>query len=123
MTTNRLWCSTPALVSSLRSPTLPFPRASPTIPERGMLSPRGSLKRSRRERPGDDLNRLDPEHSTLRVGLIGMGSIATSLVDLVRGDSASPLTIVGALVRTVSSPRRVKVPMFNCVEHLLACEP
>lgn len=52
-----------------------------------------------------------------------MGTIATSLVSLVQGDPASPLSIVGALVRNVSAPRRVDVPLFDRLDGLFACGP
>ena len=58
-----------------------------------------------------------------RVGLIGLGTISTALVELVRQDSASPVEVVGALVRNTSSNRGVDVPVFNRLDDLLACKP
>ena len=59
----------------------------------------------------------------VRVGLIGLGTIATSLVELIGRDRATSLAVVGALVRDLSATRAVDIPLFDRWDALLACEP
>jgi aspartate dehydrogenase len=59
----------------------------------------------------------------LRVGLIGLGSIGQSAVDLVAHDKLSPIDFVAALVRDVHSPRAVAIPVVSNLAALLEFRP
>lgn len=59
----------------------------------------------------------------LRVGLIGLGTIGSSLAEMVRRDEASSIRIVGALVRDPRRDRDVDVRQVDSLEELLKLRP
>lgn len=59
----------------------------------------------------------------LRVGLIGLGAIGRALVDLIARDRASPLVVVGALVRDVVRHERDGVKTVASLSELMDLEP
>ncbi len=64
----------------------------------------------------------EPAPAPLRVGLIGCGTIARGLLDLLRPEDA--IEPVGALVRDLTKPRAADIPpTIDSVEALLAARP
>lgn len=59
----------------------------------------------------------------LRVGLIGLGAIGRSLIDLIDRDIASPLVVVGALVRDVVGHERDAVQAVGSLDELIHLAP
>lgn len=59
----------------------------------------------------------------LRVGLIGLGAIASRTAELVIADASSPLRLIGALVRDTRRPRPVDVPVVDSLPDLLDLRP
>lgn len=60
---------------------------------------------------------------TLRVGLIGLGAIGRSLIDLIERDLASPLVVVGVLVRDVVRHKGDGVQVVGSLAELMELEP
>jgi aspartate dehydrogenase len=59
----------------------------------------------------------------LRVGLIGLGAIATRTAELIKADPASGIRLIGALVRDTRSQRAVDVPVVDSLAALLDLRP
>jgi aspartate dehydrogenase len=59
----------------------------------------------------------------LRVGLIGLGAIATRTAELIKADPASGIRLIGALVRDTGSRRTIDVPVVDSLAALLELRP